>query len=199
VGGHGINRTTAAALVCAAVLLGLTSVAQGDDLRYRLVRDYVLYSADPRYGDVLEVLQRKAAGRGRVAVIGTFNEMSDSLVRWSMAQGPAAERIHLTCSLPRTLPGEELRRRLRSWLEEEKPQRILALRLLPRSPLFHGADFQRYNAWQLDAIETLLKDPAWVRRTRRVRFHHLDLEVLVLDRRSLSPASPASSPTAHGR
>ncbi|HWM90264.1 MAG TPA: hypothetical protein VN493_05810 [Thermoanaerobaculia bacterium] len=176
-------RTAVAALVCSAAILGLASMAQADK---RLVKDYLLYSADPRYGEALEFLQRKAAGRGRVALIGTYNEFSDNLVRWSMAQ---SGKIHLVPSLHRPKAGE-VPRRLKEWLEEEKPRRILAIRLLPRSPLFQGADFQRYNAWQFEALRILQADPAWG-VTRRKRFRQLNLELVVLDRRTASGQLPS--------
>ncbi|HVG09425.1 MAG TPA: hypothetical protein VNM67_17100 [Thermoanaerobaculia bacterium] len=175
-------RVTLAAVVCIAALLSLVSKANG--LEDRLRRDYLLYSADPRYADPLELLQRKAAGRGRVALIGTFNELSDNLVRWSLAQ----KNIELARSLQRPQPGE-VPRQLAEWLEREKPRRILALRLLPRSPLFQGPDFQRYNAWQLEALKILQADPSW-QETRARRFRELDLEIMVLDRKGQFPSEP---------
>lgn len=173
-------RTAAAAVVCCAALLGLVSKAHG--LGERLRHDYLLYSADPRYADPLELLQRKAAGRERIALIGTFNEFSDNLVRWSLAQ----KRIELARPLQRPAAGE-VPRQLAQWLEREEPRRILAVRLLPRSPLFQGPDFQRYNAWQLEALKILQADPRW-QETRARRFRELDLEILVLDRQS--PSAP---------
>jgi hypothetical protein len=169
-------RVTLAAVVCAAALLSLVSKAHG--LGDRLRKDYLLYSADPRYADPLELLQRKAVGRERVALIGTFNELSDNLVRWSLAQ----KNIEIAQSLQRPDPGE-VPRDLAEWLEREKPRRILGVRLLPRSPLFQGPDFQRYNAWQLEALKILQADPSW-QETRARRFRELDLEILVLDRTS---------------
>jgi hypothetical protein len=178
-------RTAVAAVVCAAALLSLVSKAYGLDDRLR--KDYLLYSADPRYADPLELLQRKAAGRAgnnRVALIGTFNEFSDNLVRWSLAQ----KNIELARSLQRPDPGD-VPRDLAEWLEREKPRRILAVRLLPRSPLFQGPDFQRYNAWQLEALRILQADPLW-QETRARRFRELDLEIVVLDRKGQFPSEP---------
>ncbi|MFL6201244.1 MAG: hypothetical protein ACJ76J_18895 [Thermoanaerobaculia bacterium] len=169
-------RTAAAAGVCAAALLGLTAVAQGNGLRDRLTKDYLLYSADPRYSDALEFLQRKAAGRGRVALLGTFNELSDNLVRWSLAK----PKIELVRPIQRPKAGE-VRRQLQEWLEKERPGRILVVRLLPGSPLFQGGDFQLYNAWQLEALGILRADPHW-QETRHKRFRQLDLDIVVLDR-----------------
>ncbi|HWN40702.1 MAG TPA: hypothetical protein VNW71_00690 [Thermoanaerobaculia bacterium] len=178
-------RTAAAAVVCAAALFSLVSTAQDLRLQERLRKDYRLYSADPRYADPLEFLQaRAAASRGRVALIGTFNELSDNLVRWSLAQ----KNIELAHPIQRPRTGE-VRRQLEEWLEREKPRRILAVRLLPRSPLFQGPDYQRYNAWQLEALKILQADPSW-QETRARRFRHLDLEILVLDRKGQSPSEP---------
>ncbi|HEX5718239.1 MAG TPA: hypothetical protein VF179_18910 [Thermoanaerobaculia bacterium] len=178
-------RVTLAAVVCAAALLSLVSKAHG--LEDRLRKDYLLYSADPRYADPLELLQRKAAGHAgnnRVALIGTFNEFSDNLVRWSLAQ----KNIELARPIQRPGPGE-VPRQLAEWLEREKPRRILAVRLLPRSPLFQGPDFQRYNAWQLEALKILQADPSW-QETRARRFRELDLEIVVLDRKGQFPSEP---------
>ncbi len=175
-------RVTLAALVCAGALLSLVSKAYG--LGERLRKDYPLYSADPRYADPLELLQRKAVGRDRVALIGTFNEFSDNLVRWSLAQ----KNLELARQLQRPKPGE-VGTDLAEWLEREKPRRILAVRLLPRSPLFQGPDFQRYNIWQLEALKILQSDPSW-QETRARRFRELDLEILVLDRKGQFPSAP---------
>lgn len=175
-------RVTLAAVVCAGALLSLVSKAHG--LGERLRKDYLLYSADPRYADPLELLQRKAVGRDRVALLGTFNEFSDNLVRWSMAQ----KNLELARQLQRPKPGE-VGRDLAEWLEREKPRRILGVRLLPRSPLFQGPDFQRYNVWQLEALKILQADPSW-QETRARRFRELDLEIMVLDRKGQFPSEP---------
>lgn len=177
-------RTAAAAVVCAAAMLGLVSTAQGDALGKRLAKDYLLYSADPRYADPLEYLQRKAAGRGRVALLGTFNEFSDNLVRWWVAQS----RIELARPLHRPKPGE-VRRDLDEWLEREKPRRILAVRLLPGSPILQSPDYRRYNAWQIEALQILRADPRW-QVNRNKRFRQLGLDVVVLDPRSQFPSDP---------
>jgi hypothetical protein len=157
-------------------LLALALTARSEILSHRLVMDSLAYSGDPRYADALDFLQRKAAGRTDVAVIGTFNEFSDSLVRWSMAQ----KGIELVPPLARTKPANA-GKRLEEWLREERPRRILAVRLLPRSPLYQAGDFQLYNAWQLDVLKSLQGDPRW-NVTRQRRFRQLDLELLVLDR-----------------
>ena len=183
-------RTAAAAVICAAAFLGLAALAQGDGLRDRLTKDYLLYSADPRYSDALEFLERKAAGRGRVALLGTFNEFSDNLVRWSLAK----PKIELVRPLQRPKAGE-VGRQLEEWLEREQPGRILVVRLLPGSPLFQGGDFQLYNAWQLEALQILRADRRW-KETRHKRFRQLDLDIVVLDR---TPHPLAPSPTAHPR
>ena len=177
-------RTAAAAVVCAAAMLGLVATAEGDRLAERLRKDYLLYSADPRYADPLEYMQRKAAGRGRVALLGTFNEFSDNLVRWSLAK----PGIELARPLQRPKPGE-VRRELEEWLEREQPRRILAVRLLPKSPILQGPDYQRYNAWQIEALRLLQADPRW-QVNRHKRFRQLDLDVVVLDPRGQFPSEP---------
>ena len=182
-------RTAAAAVacvavVCAAAFLGLVATAQGDRLGSRLAKDYLLYSADPRYADPLEYLQRKAEGRGRVALLGTFNEFSDNLIRWSLAK----PGIELARPLQRPRPGE-VRRELEEWLEKEQPRRILAVRLLPKSPILQGPDYQRYNAWQIEALRVLQADPRW-QVNRHKRFRQLDLDIVMLDPRGQLPSEP---------
>src|SRR6185295_2059116 len=159
----------------------------------RLARDYRIYSARPGLWRPLAFLANQAAGARRVAVIGTFNELSDDLVRWWLALDEKTRDIEIVEPLPR-------RRVPREWLDRERPARILAFRALPASQFYQTGDFQRYNAWQLAAIAALEKDPAW-RVTRRRWFEGLEVEAVILEPSAPSspPAPPARSPSPRPR
>jgi hypothetical protein len=101
--------------------------------------------------------------------------------------------IEVVRSPSRSRSPEEARREVRSWLGKERPDRILALRLLPSSRFYRGKDFQLYNAWQLAMIQALENDPAW-RITRRKTYAGMELEILVMDRRVLPSGAAPSLP-----
>jgi hypothetical protein len=167
-------------LLCTAALVATAWTASRSHLDERLARGYRQCSDPPAFGRPLHFLSRQAAEVPRVAVIGTFNELSDSLVRWRLAQEEATKEVVMAEPLRPDIrkPG-----RLRRWLADQRPARILALRLRPESP-FQGLDYQRYNAWQLELIDRLEKDEGWQEQQRRT-FDRLGLEILVLQ-----PASP---------
>ncbi|HKV10484.1 MAG TPA: hypothetical protein VJ725_20250 [Thermoanaerobaculia bacterium] len=181
-----LARPVAGGLLCAGALAGIAFVAiERADLPARLAADYKVYSAGPAFRKPLGFLARWTPGPERVAVLGTFNELSESLVRWWLYQDPRAREATIVDPPSRfdgKRPPEEIRKKMDRWLEEERPERIVAIRLLPESPIFQGEDFQRYNSWQLAALDALEKDPGW-KVTRRRKFRSLDLEMLVLDRR----------------
>jgi hypothetical protein len=159
-------------ILCAAALAGIAWTTMHADLDARLARDYKVYSGRPGFWRPLTFLASRAEGAHRLAVIGTFNELSDSLVRWWFAMDEDVQEIEVVRSPSR-------RGDLQDWLAKEKPDRILALRLLPQSRFYRGKDFQLYNAWQLAAINALEKDSAW-RVTRRRTYEGLEMEILVL-------------------
>lgn len=167
------RRAIVGGLVCAGTIAGIAWTASGADLNTRLERDYRLYSARPGYWRPLAFVANQSAGVDRVAVIGSFNELSGSLVRWRLALAEKTEDLEV-------VDGPSRREPIREWLEEERPQRILAVRLLPTSHLYRGQDFQSYNAWQLAAIDSLEKAEGWKVKRRR-RFEALEMEILVLE------------------
>lgn len=185
------RRIIAGGLLCAGLITAVGAAAARADLGGRLAQDYTLYSARPAFGRPLELLAGRAAGARQVAVIGTFNELSENLVRWRLAMD--AKTRHVLVVKPPSrfaahLPQEEIQRRLRKWLDQERPARVLAIRLLPASPFYRTSDFQLYNAWQLAAIDVLEKEPGWQVRRRR-RFKALELEMVIL--------GPLAPPEAH--
>jgi hypothetical protein len=172
-------------LLCALTLAGLASAAREAGLEARLAGDYKLYSGRPGFWRPLAFLADHAAGARRLAVIGTFNELSDSLVRWWLAVDEETRGVEVVRPASR--------RRVRDWLAEERPDRILAIRLLPSSRFYGGRDFQLYNAWQLRAISALETDPAW-RVSQRKVFEGLGMEVLVMEPPAQFPL-PERSPS----
>lgn len=159
-------------ILCAAALAGIAWTAKQADLDARLARDYKVYSGRPGFWRPLSFLAGHAEGAHRLAVIGTFNELSDNLVRWWFAMDEDVQGIEMVRSPSR-------RGDLQDWLAQEKPDRILAVRLLPKSRFYRGKDFQLYNAWQLAAVKALERDPAW-QVTRRRTYEGLEMEILVL-------------------
>lgn len=140
------------------------------DLDRRLVADYALYSAPPAFWKPLDALAEGAEGAAEVAVLGTFNELSESLVRWRLALDPSPRQTEVAGSLRRD-------ERVERWLREERPQRVLAIRVLPRSPYFENPDYRLHRAWQLAAIEQLEKTGGWEAGERK-RYRQLGLEIV---------------------
>jgi hypothetical protein len=166
------RRSWIGGLLCAGAVAGIAWGASGADLETRLVQDYRVYSARPGFWKSLAFIANQSAGADRVAVIGSFNELSGSLVRWWLALDEKTGKLEVVDSPSRREP-------VRTWLEEEKPERIVAIRLLPASRFYRGRDFQSYNAWQLAAIDSLEKSEGWKVKRRR-RFEGLEMEILVL-------------------
>ncbi|HEV2843242.1 MAG TPA: hypothetical protein VG477_00215, partial [Thermoanaerobaculia bacterium] len=166
------RRSVVGGLLCAGAIAGIAWAAAGADLGKRLVKDYRVYSARPGFWRPLAFVANHSAGVDRVAVIGSFNELSGSLVRWWLAMDEKTENMEV-------VDGPSRREPVRTWLEEEKPERIVAIRLLPTSRFYRGKDFQSYNAWQLAAIDSLEKSEGW-EVARRRRFEGLEMEILVL-------------------
>lgn len=166
------RRSVVGGLLCAGAITGIAWTAWGADLNTRLARDYRVYSARPGFWRSLAFVANQSAGVDRVAVIGSFNELSGSLVRWWLALDEKTENLEV-------VDGPSRREPVRTWLEEERPERILAIRLLPTSRFYRGRDFQRYNAWQLAMIDSLEKSEGWKVKRRR-RFEGLEMEILVL-------------------
>ncbi len=179
------RRSLIGGFLCAGAVAGIAWAASGAGLDPRLEKNYKVYSARPGYWRALAFLSNHAAGADRVAVIGSFNELSENLVRWRLAQARRTRNVEV-------VDGPSRRDPIRTWLEEERPERILAIRLLPSSRLYQGKDFQSFNAWQLAAVDSLEKDAGW-KVARRRRFEGLEMEILVL-RPLTSRPSPARSP-----
>lgn len=189
-----LPRNIAAGLLCAAALAGIGMAAAAPaaraDLEARLARDYKLYSGRPGFWRPLAFLAEHAGGPS-VAVIGTFNELSESLVRWRLALDEETRDIPVVDPPARfdaKLPPQEVRERMQRWIDRKRPGRILAIRLLPSSRLYRSPDFQVYNAWQLAAIRALEEDPGW-RVIRRRRFGGLGMELMAFE----PVANPAPS------
>lgn len=173
------NRWAGAALGTAA-LAAVALVGFRNDPGKRIARDYRLYSASSALAKPLAFLVRHSAGRDRVAVVGTFNELSDNLIRWSLYRNGPTRAARLVKPLSRP-DGDapDPAARIDAWLASERPDVIHAVRLLPESPRFQGADFVRYNQWQLAVVERLVQDPRF-HVLRRRTFRSVAIEVTTL-------------------
>jgi hypothetical protein len=151
----------------------------------RLAAGYTASSSDPSLGAVLQEIHRQARPGPRTAFLGGANELSEALVRWWLAEqdNPQSEALlDPPTRFDTDLPPGKIRERLRRWLAEERPDRVIALRPLPDSPLLTSPDYQAYNAWQLGALAALRAEPDW-NVVKRRRFRGQRLEILVLERR----------------
>jgi hypothetical protein len=173
-----VLRTVVGAVVCAGLAAGIVVKARGADLPARLAQDYPLYSADPAYRQPLDFIAAAGQGAARPAVIGSFNELSENLIRCHLAQAGGPEVARPLGRFRADLPPAAVRKELGDWLRDERPDRIAALRPLPGSPLLESSDYRTYNAWQLAAIAGLEADPR-MRVTAREVFPATQIEVLV--------------------
>ncbi|HEX4497578.1 MAG TPA: hypothetical protein VIE43_18030, partial [Thermoanaerobaculia bacterium] len=149
---------------------------------------YPLYSADPAYRQPLDFIATAGQGAERPAVIGSFNELSENLIRCRLAQAGGPEVAKPLGRFRADLPPAAVQKELRGWLRDEHPDRIVALRPLSGSPLLESSDYHTYNAWQLAAIAGLEADPR-MRVMARQEFPAAQVEVLVL-----APAGPERKP-----
>jgi hypothetical protein len=169
------------AVICAAAALGIVAVSAGADPDARLPREYARYSAAPAFREPLGFIASEARGTsGRLAVLGSFNELSENLIRCRLARtgGPEVAR-----PLPRfrgELAPEARAARVRDWLLREHAGRVAALRPLPASPLLQEGDYRDHNAWQLAAIAALEAGPAARVESRRA-FPAAGVEVVVFE------------------
>jgi hypothetical protein len=142
---------------------------------------YRYYSGTPRLAPVLAELVALAPRSGRLAAVGTFNELSQDLVEWELARrdglGPAV--LPPPARLPADRPDEEVRAATRRWLAERRPDAILLIRVGPAAPWYPGEDFQRYSLFQQRLGALLLADPGWRTVARRAS-PDLDLELVLL-------------------
>jgi hypothetical protein len=168
------------AVACLAAAAGIVAAAWAADLPARLSRDYPLYSSDPAFGEPLDAITRSGRGVGRLGVIGSFNELSENLIRCRLAQTGGVEMARPLPRFSAGLPPAEIAKRLHDWLRDERPGRVVALRPLPASPLLTSKDYRLYNAWQLAAIAALESDPE-TRILNRRSFAAAQLEVLSLE------------------
>lgn len=183
-----VGRRALAAVSCGAMLVLLCIVAIRSRPGERLAGGYRSNSSRPGWWRVLTFLEGASTGADRVAMVGSFNELSGDLVRWWLAMRSPTAGVTVVSDPPHLPPGvtaTEASVRLERWFARARPQRIFAVRLLPSSRLFGRADFQRHSAGGLAAVAALERNPDW-RVVRRRSFKGLSVEVTVLE-----PAAPA--------
>ena len=165
--------------MCAsAAALAVVGAAHRANLPALLARDYPLYSADPAFTPPLEYLAAAAQGARRLAVVGSFNQLSENLIRCRLAQLGSAEVVPPLARFSPGLPREAADARLRGWLGRERPDRVIALRPLPESRISLDEDYRSYNSWQLAALAALAAGPGG-RQTARQAFPAAGVEVLI--------------------
>ena len=158
-------------LLAVPALAALGLLASHAHLDRRLESDYALHSAPPEIAQPLAAIHGQAPGVARLAVLGTFNQLSENLLRWTLSQDARTRPVRLVKGPERLPPHpapELVAKTTLEWLAEERPQRILALRVLPDSPFFLDGDFLSYNAWQLAVIDALPATGAWELESRQL-------------------------------
>jgi hypothetical protein len=175
-------RAATGATLCALMALGIWTAPGSRGQEARLLREYEHHSSDPAFRAPLDFIA--AAGRGasgKLAVLGSFNELSENLVRCRLAQAGGPEVARPLARFRDLPPPAAVAGRVRGWLQREQAGRVAALRLLPASPLFASEDYRAYNAWQLGAIAAIEGDADW-RIVERRLFPAAGLEVVVFAR-----------------
>jgi hypothetical protein len=172
-----------ATLVAVLAVGGVAVAAVGPAAQPRLARDHRALTAAASYRAPLALLVERVAGPGRHGLLGGFNELSESLVRWQAwrEHGREADLADPLRGLVGSDSEARVRQRLAGWLERERPDRLVTVRPLPRSPVFRDRDYRRWNGWQLVAIRALASDPAWRPRQRR-RDRATGLEIVTWER-----------------
>ena len=135
-----------------------------------LARSYPSYSVDPSFRDLAQVLGETAPLRGRVGLLGTFNEFSPALAEWVLKSRPGTSDLGVVASMPRLRSGTDVSvidQKREDWVSGHRLDEILVVTSGPTSPWFQDADFSSFNAWQLPVIERFLADRRWQVADRR--------------------------------
>lgn len=184
----------AGAALGAAAIAGVAWLGWlGTDRGQRVARDYRLYSASSALARPLAFLVRHSAGKQRVAVAGTFNELSDNLIRWSLYGNETTRSARLVKPLTRPDKDSDPASRVDAWLERERPDVVHAVCLLPESPRYRSPDFVRYNRWQLAVVEKLVQDPRF-QTVRRRTFRGVEIEITTLAPRTAPAVTRSAGP-----
>ena len=131
----GPARTATGAALCAFMTLGVWVVPGSCGQDARLLRDYERYSADPVFRAPLDFIA--AAGRGtsgRLAVLGSFNELSENLIRCRLAQTGGPEVAHPLARFHGKPALDEEDERVRGWLRREQAGRVAPSARCPGAP-----------------------------------------------------------------
>jgi hypothetical protein len=168
---------------------------------HEYVKDhYPFYSAAPELRLALLGAQDLATRRGALGVLGTFNQLSPTLVEWALHDRDVERSFRVVHPMRRVAPevSEERLRELRDrWIARQRPEEILAIVSTEASPWYGDEDFQLYNAWQLAVIDAFVEDPEW-RICRHRELTELAARVLVLLQGDCPP-SPGTRTPARGR
>jgi len=192
----GIARAVATAGRVALVLLAVALAAAvvvaidtGALPPSRAVSDiYLAYSGPPALRPVLAALPVLDPDGERVAVLGTFNELGQELVFWTLAprDGKRREFVRPPSRFAADAPPAAVRESVDDWLRRKRPDAALVIRSTTGSPSADAADYRAYGLWQLRAADELAGRSGWQVDTRR-SFPDLGLELSVLTHRQPGP------------
>lgn len=188
----GWRRSWIGGVLAAAALSALVSLSVFRSPE-RLRADYERYSGDPRLGSVLDHLRDRVSLDVPVGVVGTFDEISPSLVAWALHQRTVGRDFEVVPTPPRVSElssADTLRRHTAEWIAHRGPQEIIALRFFEDTVWSSRTDFQRYNAWQNRIVEALDSDAGWLAAESH---RHEDLGLVVTIYRPV--LGPIEAPT----
>jgi hypothetical protein len=178
-------RAAVAVLLTACGLTAIWVSARGVGAFARLERDHRLLTAGPEMLAPLTAAAFWASepSAGRVGLLGGLNEISESAVRWEAWRGHGAdpEWVEPVRGLDGGSSPGEVALRVDRWLSEERPDRVVVVQPMTGSRWLADADYRRYNAWQVLAVERLESSLGW-RREQARELPELGLELRVLDR-----------------
>ena len=171
----------------AGIVVGLLSVslfgsfrlASGHGALSRLEADHRQMTGDPAYLAPLNaVVSRVVHSEGRAGLLGGFNELSESLVRWEAwrSSGREARLVRPLRGVDGAPTAEVVRSKLARWLDRERPRTLVVVRPLAGSRRLEELDYRLYNRWQLEALAALEESREWIPGDARV-FPELSLEV----------------------
>ena len=144
----------------AAAALAIVVLAIVPALSFPKVHHWAIRSALNKSGApvMLDAARQAAAwsgdSEGKVAVFGTFNQLSPSVLRWVAYRHRSLETEILE---PRSGGNEGIE----TWLDRENVDTVLVLELARTSRL-RGYDYETFNQWKVDAAAPVLVSERWL-------------------------------------
>lgn len=155
---------------------------------------YPSYSASQDFELLAGEIGRIAPPTGRLAVLGTFNQLSPALVEWVLRSRSRSHSLEVVNPMPRQKESALalVREQRDAWLRKQSVNQVVAIKSTGASPWFHDRDFQLFNFWQLSVIDSFSEDPEWqVVERRQVPALGVELQLLQRKTRCWLSKSPA--------